>query len=351
MGSVKDLEAVKEPTLSRMGVGRFHFSDRYSVFDWGRMPDEIDGKGAGLCLMSAYCFEKLGESGVNSHYRGLIDNDGKLETFDSLERPTAVMEFDLVNVVTPRVHQCEEGLKYDYSRFTPNLANYLIPLEIIYRNALPQGSSVFTRLEAGTVTVEELDLSHHPKPGEKLFHPILDVSTKLEEKDRYLSWEEAKRIAGLTDADIEDIKRLLLKVDETVTRITSRAGFENEDGKIELAFDPDRKLIVVDAVGTLDECRFSYEGLHVGKEMVREFYRRTAWYGDVEDAKKRAEKTGVKDWRKICPTTPLRLDPSLKTILSHIYMAATNELTCSKMFDVASFSQVIRRYRDYVGAV
>jgi len=54
MGSVKDLEIVKKPTKDEMGVGRFHFSDRYSVFDWGEMPDHIPSKGAALCLMGAY---------------------------------------------------------------------------------------------------------------------------------------------------------------------------------------------------------------------------------------------------------------------------------------------------------
>jgi phosphoribosylaminoimidazole-succinocarboxamide synthase len=37
MGSVKDLEILVELTEGRMGVGRFHFPDRYSVFDWGKM--------------------------------------------------------------------------------------------------------------------------------------------------------------------------------------------------------------------------------------------------------------------------------------------------------------------------
>ena len=53
MGSVKDLEIVEKPTADTMGVGKFHFSDRYSVFDWGEMPDHIDGKGAALCLMGS----------------------------------------------------------------------------------------------------------------------------------------------------------------------------------------------------------------------------------------------------------------------------------------------------------
>jgi phosphoribosylaminoimidazole-succinocarboxamide synthase len=237
MGSVKDLEILKKPTKTRMGVGRFHFSDRYSVFDWGEMPDHIDGKGAALCLMGAYCFERLEEKGVKTHYRGLVNEKGKVVRFDELERPTNVMEFHLVNVYRPRAYVENGKLKYDYSVYTPTLKNFLIPLEIIYRNGLPEGSSVFKRLEQGLVTLEELGLDHYPKPGERLAKPIFDVSTKLEEGDRYLTWREAQQLAGLTDSEVEEVKEALLKVDETITEIAAKAGLVNEDGKIELAFD------------------------------------------------------------------------------------------------------------------
>lgn len=76
MGSVKDLEIVRKPTPDTMGIGRFHFSDRYSVFDWGEMPDQIEGKGSALCLMGAYCFERLEEKEVKTHYRGLVNESG-----------------------------------------------------------------------------------------------------------------------------------------------------------------------------------------------------------------------------------------------------------------------------------
>ena len=56
MGSVKDLEVIKQPTQEAMGIGRFHFSDRYSVFDWGEMPDHIGAKGAALCLDGCLLF-------------------------------------------------------------------------------------------------------------------------------------------------------------------------------------------------------------------------------------------------------------------------------------------------------
>ena len=347
MGSVKDLQIMKKPTKDVMGVGRFHFSDRYSVFDWGEMPDHIEGKGAALCLMGAYCFERLQRKGINSHYRGLVTQDGRLVAFEELEQPANIMEFDLVNVLRPKTCKKNGKLEYDYSMFTPSLKNYLIPLEIIYRNGLPQGSSVFKRLEQGLITVEELGLNHYPKPRERLSKPIFDVSTKLEEKDRYVTWREAQKIAGLTAEEVEEVKNLLLEVDETITHTTSKASLENEDGKIELAFTPERSLMVVDVVGTLDECRFTLDGQHVSKETARQFYRKTKWYNDVEESKKRSETEGVRDWRKLCKSRPPKLDPALKKIISQMYTAAANELTNRKLFDVPHLADVIKKCRNY----
>jgi len=347
MGSVKDLEVIKKPVKDEMGIGRFEFSDRYSVFDWGPMPDLIDRKGEALCLMGAYCFERLEEENIRTHYRGLVQENGKVLRFDQLDQPSSVMEISLVNVYKPKAVLHDEKLSYDYGVYTPKLTNCLIPLEIIYRNGLPEGSSVFKRLEQGSVTFEQLGLDHYPKVGEKLKKPIFDVSTKLEDKDRYVSWEEAKEIAGLTRAEVVEIKDVLLKVDETITHAASKASLVNEDGKIELAFDSERKLMVVDVVGTLDECRFTYDGLHVSKEIARQFYRKTSWFKDVEKAKREAETKRVPDWKKLCKSNPPKLEPKLKAIISKMYMAASNELTERRIFDVPRLADVIKKYREY----
>jgi len=347
MGSVKDIEIIRKPTRERMGIARFHFSDRYSVFDWGEMPDHIEGKGAALCLMGAYCFEKLEEKGIKTHYRGLITKDGKKRYFDELEEPTNIMEFDLVNVLKPKPVIVGGKLSYDYSMFTPNLANFLIPFEIIYRNGLPPGSSIFKRIEQGLIKPEDLGLDHIPKPGEKLPKPFFDISTKLEERDRYISWEEAKKLANLRDEEIEEMKRILLEIDNTISETASQAGLENEDGKIEFAFDPERKLMVVDVVGTLDECRFTYKGIHVSKEIARQFYRGTEWYRDVEKAKREAAEKGIKNWRLLCKLKPQPLDSKLKKIISEVYMAAANEFTGKKLFDVPSLAEVLKEYTEY----
>ena len=349
MGSVKDLEVIEKPEEGKMGVARFHFSDRYSVFDWGEMPDRIDGKGAALCLIGAYCFERLEERGVRTHYRGLVDDGGRVLCFDELEQPSEVMEISLVNVYRPNAHMQDGRLKYDYSMYTPVLTNYLIPLEIIYRNGLPEGSSIFGRLEQGLITIEDLGLDYYPKPGGKLKKPIFDVSTKLEEGDRYISWAEAQQIAGLADEELEEVRNLLSTVDDAITEIAANAGLANEDGKIELAFDPLRRLMVVDIVGTLDECRFTYNGLHVSKEIARQFYKKTEWYKDVKEAKRTAKDKGVEEWKTLCELPPPKLDPKLKTILSEIYMAAANALTSRHLFDVPDLAEIVKKYTEYSG--
>src|SRR5208283_1953991 len=347
MGSVKDLEVIKKPSDDAMGVGRFHFSDRYSFFDWGEMPDHIGGKGAALCLMGAYCFEQLERKGVKSHYHGLIGTNGKPVKLKEVKQPSSIMEVSLVNVYEPKTIVVNEKLIHDYSMYTSNLKNCLIPLEIIYRNGLPEGSSVFKRLEQGKIKPSDLGLDHYPKPGEQFTKAIFDVSTKLEETDRYVTWQEAQKMAGLTDQELEKIKGVLLAVDESINELASKAGLRNEDGKIELAFDDNRELMIVDVVGTLDECRFTYEGVHVSKEIARQFYKKTSWYADLEQAKKEAEAKGIPDWQSLCKSQPPKLPPKLKTIISEMYMAVANEMTGQKLFNAPLLAQVIAEYRDY----
>jgi len=345
LGSVKDLEVIQKPTQDAMGVGRFHFSDRYSVFDWGEMPDQIEGKGEALCLMGSYCFERLEEKGVNTHYLGLVDSDGKVIALKELKRPSSAMEVKLVNVYKPVTQASQGKLTYDYSVYATKLKNCLIPLEIIYRNGLPEGSSVFKRLEQGKTTLKDMGLDHYPTPGERFTKPLFDVSTKLEQTDRYLSWEEATRISGLTNLELIAVKSVLSRVNDAITEMACHAKLENEDGKIELAFDEARKLMIVDVVGTLDECRFTYEGFHVSKETARQFYKKTKWYADVEEAKKVAEDKGVTDWKTLCKSKPPKLDTKLKSFISQMYMAAANELTNRKFFNVPTLAKIINEHK------
>ncbi len=330
MGSVKDLEVIVKPD-EKPGIGRFHFSDRYSVFDYGEMPDVIEGKGKALCLTSAYFFEKAEEMGLKTHYLGIFDGK-KLVRLDEVEEPVGVMEVKLFRVIKP----VKRNGKYDYTPVKNAKNNYLIPLEVIYRNVLPEGSSVFKRLEKGTVTLEQLGLDHIPNPGEKLEKPIVEVSTKLESEDRYISWEEAMEISGLEERDVNKLKELTLKMNEKISREVEKIGIENLDGKFEFAVDENGEIVFVDAIGTPDECRFSFSGVQISKEVLRKYYRKTDWYERIEKLKLLNE-----NWRDLAK--PPKLPRDLLNVVSDMYKACCNEITGRKFFDVDKLSEVVKR--------
>lgn len=323
MGSVKDLTIIKSPTAEKMGIGRFNFSNRYSVFDWGEMPDLIPGKGASLCLISAYFFEKLNSVGIKNHYRALYSN-GEPVKLRNIKKPVNIMEVDLVRVVEPNF----SNRKYDYSNIKELRKNYLIPLEIIYRFSLPAGSSVFKRINRGEISYKDMGLISYPEPGAKLPEPFIDFSTKLESFDRYLNRNEALTISGLEKKTfnlmVEKTKEIALLIKETY----ERAGIFNDDGKLEFAVDDKGDLLVVDALGTPDECRFTKNGISLSKETARQFYRNSAWSKHVESAK---DKHG-KEWKKHVVSNPEPLSKEKLNLLSELYKSLANRIIEKDIF-------------------
>lgn len=340
MGSVKDLVVVNETTTSEPGRGRFVFSDRYSVFDWGEMPDQIPGKGFAITLLGSCFFEKLEKRGIPTHYLGLVEG-GEIKNLDELEKPTNMMEVKLLRVVHPGI----DGDRYDYSVYRNQKGNLLIPLEVIYRNSLPPGSSIFGRLERGEITPQDLGLDAMPVPNQRLDTPILDVSTKLEITDRYMKWDEAQRIAALSDREVREIVDLAHTVNDLITDEFSKIGLVHEDGKIEVGYDRERRLILVDVLGTLDESRFTFEGLPVSKEIARIYYRQSAWYDAVEAAKKEDRQ----NWKEICRLKPEPLPARLKELISQVYCACTDEITGRKWFgDLPALGEIMGEVRDFL---
>ncbi len=340
MGSVKDLEVLKAANFNSPGRARFIYSDRYSVFDWGEMPDTIPEKGAAITLLGAYFFEKLEKLNIPTHYVGLVEN-GEVRKLSDINRVANTMEIDLLPVIHPEL----TGDQYDYSAYGDLKGQHLIPLEIIYRNNLPPGSSVFKRLREGKITPQDLGLENPPTPNQKLETPIIDVSTKLEITDRYISWKEAGQISGLSDQEISELKDLTRLVNNFISDEYSKIGLVNEDGKIEVGFDSERRLMLVDVLGTLDECRFTLNGMPVSKEIARVYYRNTPWYQAVEEAKK----TDRQNWKKICRLQPEPLPIEMKKLISQVYCACTNEITENEWFkDIPPMKDILEEIRGYL---
>ncbi len=359
MGSVKEVVHVREAFENSPGEFGFVFSDHYSVFDWGWMPDEIPGKGAALAVMAAHNFEMLEKEEIKTHYQGLLVN-GKLTSTEELAEESSgsrvmVVEGAVVYPPIVRRFKSERGggprVIHDYSFYQTNrgkLNNYLLPLEIVIRNGLPRGSSVFKRItkakgikeaarreEELARIVEELGLDEEPVEGMMLPMPVLNYTTKLEAGDRHLSEDEAYRISGLPFRTFDEVAELALEVNRIVTTHAEKTLLKPHwDGKIELVYQ-DSSLVVADVVGTLDEDRF---GQGLSKERLRQYYEKHQ--PEFRKACSEAKKSGP-GWQERCPVKPAPLPPEFRDLIGEMYQSATNEWVGRKIFPVRNLEEVL----------
>ncbi|ADB59545.1 SAICAR synthetase [Haloterrigena turkmenica DSM 5511] len=337
MTSVKEFRIEEEANAEELGAGSFVFTDAYSVFDWGQMPDRIPDKGASLCTMGAFNFELLESEGVPTHYRGVVES-GEVVPLEDASSPPWEMAIDLTQV--PDLPH--EGREYDYDSYHEAAgSNYLVPLEIVFRNRVPVGSSLRHRTEPAD---HGLAFDEWPDEAVDLEEPIVEFTTKYEESDRQLDRAEADEIAGR--ADIEELESLAREVNRIVTEQAESAGLTHEDGKIECLYY-DGEIRVGDVVGTFDENRFSYEGTQLSKEVLRQYHKRTQpdWVQAVDEAKAEAKRTDVADWKSLCDEKPEPLDESVIETARDLYCAGANAYTGRELFDAPPLSSAIGAVR------
>ena len=260
-GKVKEVYAVDDKTLE------FVFTDNISVFD-KIIPSQIPHKGETLCRTAKYWFELLASKGIGSHFKEYLPpNRMRVKRFNIIE---------------------------DYDKIHTDTVNYLIPLEVICRHYA--AGSLMDRVKKGKITAEMLGFpkGHEVIYGEKLPMPFLECTTKLEAHDRELDEAEAKDIAGLTDADYKNIMNTILAIDEIIDSEAAKRGLIHCDGKKELGYDENRKLMLIDTFGTLDEDRWwDAEAYAVGKveelskEFVRQYYREIGYHAKLMEAREK----------------------------------------------------------------
>ncbi len=260
-GKVKEVYAIDDNTLE------FAYTDHISVFD-KIIPSMVPHKGETLCRTAKYWFEILNKNGIRNHFLSEPSKDR--------------MDVERVQVIR------------DYSKINNTTTNYLIPLEVICRYYA--AGSLLDRLKSGKVKPEDLGFEpgHEVKRGEKLPRPFVECTTKLEATDMNLTDEEAKKMAGLTDAEYQTIVDTVLRIDKIMADEVSKRGLIHVDGKKEFGYDKQRKLMVVDTFGTLDEDRWwdaeEYAKgniVELSKEFVRQYYRETGYHKALYDAREK----------------------------------------------------------------
>jgi len=382
-GSVKDLlgpvSAAPLNGGSRTQGMVFEYTDAYSVFDWGRMPDAIAHKGEALAILAADWFEKLesaqrwkefsrdkaahglrkanrfgsafielGEKlqteGLRTHYVGVIDqlpsqgsevapvrlSDVRSPVRHLVVRQVSVVEPSWVNVLGRQLP--------DYTATRASQPPRLVPLEVVFRFGVPKGSSLVERVRRDPGYMASIgfgDFEVHE--GAHWDFPVLELFTKLEPSDRPVGLGEALAISGLTGAQLNELLMKTAWVAAWVRAQTAHSGLELADGKLEWGVDADGSLFLVDAIGP-DELRIlNAPGgkIQLSKEFLRTFYRETSWYAHIEHAKAGAKKAGASDWKKLVGDPPPHLTAEIKTLADQLYPALCNELTGKRWFPTA----------------
>ena len=353
-GSVKNVRGVlnKSPYI-------FEFSDRYSIFDWGQMPDLLEDKGKSLAFMGWFFSDFLGnprnwrnwkapdvfegslllsrlrEEGVLQHVTGLVnDRLSPLSPADEALSPTRCLAVRAIQVLRPLAKKEEGRLTWDYSAYRKKPENALIPLEVIFRFGVPEGSSLLKR--TGDVAYcRTIGLDTSPKTGDRFEMPVIEYSTKLENTDSYLTYEKAREIAGLSEAEFDDLTNLTRLLALRLKDCFAGIDVDLWDGKFEFAFcEKDqagkRSFMLVDSIGP-DELRLMSGGVHLSKEILRSHYRPTDWYAGLEKAKELAAERGEKDWQSICIDelhfTPSLLPDDLRERVGMIYKGLAKTLS------------------------
>ena len=185
----------------------FEYSDRYSIFDWGEMPDHIDQKGVALNRMGAAFFEyfeksenwinfldsdelkifdhsliadlkktetykTLSTGGLRHHYLSVVDAESGIDNKNAI---SALSKVKKVNVHRPEY----KNNVYDYQKYLSKPLNGLVPLEVIFRTGLAKGNSFSKRLKSNALMAKDInqDVSELNE-GQFLKRPFIDFSTK-----------------------------------------------------------------------------------------------------------------------------------------------------------------------------
>lgn len=313
----------------------FAFSNRYSVFDWGAMPDELAGKGAALATIADNLFRYFARQGLRHHSRGLI-NQSLAPVAPGAQ--SAWLAVDPVRVLRPREVKKNGALVFDYSAYAAKPVDALVPLEVIFRLGAPEGSSILARAENNPAYLADVGLTRAPRAGERFAKPVVEFSTKLEPTDRALTRAEAAEVAGLSAAELSALIELTGQLALRLEKVVQDFGAELWDGKFEFAFvagakgGDSREFALVDSIGP-DELRILMQGAHLSKEALRRVYRDSDWYKAVGEAKAIAKREGTKEWKAICRDrlgqVPANLPPAAKRAATDLYPALANAFACA----------------------
>ncbi len=358
----------------------FEFTDYYSVFDYGIMPDPIANKGLAQTILTNYLFNSLNRSDFyqelkNQSIFNSLDQKFKDKLFTSslfnylCQKPSTIpishslglnQGNALINETKVNVHnqnnlylEVYEAEKFTttpqkfynhtvYFYQTPNPHKYtLLPLEIVFRFKLDPQSSFLKRCQNDQNYAQQFGLND-PSFLNPLPYPIIEFFSKLEPKDRLLTYSEAALMTKLNHEEFRLLIEFCTIMAMSLYYIFHKRNINLIDGKFEIikvnqkenpSNDYQPSFILADSIGP-DELRLEYNNNALSKEVLRKFYRKTQWYKSLQD-----------------PTINLKppnLPLELKQIIDNLYGTLVNHILNQNIFpDQLNINQLVDKLKEF----
>jgi phosphoribosylaminoimidazole-succinocarboxamide synthase len=320
-------------------------ADYLSVGDLGRETDVlIDGKGLLQAALTFGAFKELESLGIRTHLVGGVAPNNFLFT----------ESFDYVPSRTLIVNRCKKPklVKGDTVEKTTAMPSFrtkleqgnkvIVAVEFIYRAGLGPFSSV-TKDDESWATYLGGNFGRglpETRPTEyiTLEQPLVDLTTKFEDKDRPLSKEQVRDYVGFDEATYQRFIDFGSQASQAIIDYYARFGIVLPDLKIEIAAYLDEygilQFMVADGTGP-DESRWFVNPekglLDISKQLIRECLNNSNWGRAYAHVKKHAEG----DWKATFLSQTI-LDQTIKTpkiidkylrAISQLYKTITKTIT------------------------
>lgn len=318
-GSVKDVHEEVPATAMWFGRGFMYFEgDPFSVFDYGKLPWHIKGKGEGLWKVTKRFCTVLESNGIPTHFQGDPDS----------------WEPRKVPILLARM------LGYSDIKAGETIV-YRVPIECVYSKVVTPVASLHKRLMTGKAKPEDYGLERAPERGETVILPEVETSysTKIETTDVYKGLAAMAELAGLVGNEPQRLDALTIAAADALFGDAEDTGLILADGKFEYVMGPGRNLIVADTGYTWDENRFLFQlddGRHVdvSKQLPRNIYTIMGWKSELKAAQKEHP-----DDKSRWPAPPVLTDRETRVCVGAcgaVRAALTREPGCDKMLEAAA---------------
>lgn len=303
------------------------FSDRYSVYEWGEMPEDIQGKATGLAFLAWFFFDHLGraESWQDASLFPATVDQAELARLRANGMPHHMIDLAGGDL---------RPLLLDREVLSPSKLLLVKPLA--YPNAEDPKATV------GEARVLPVQIRFEFTRGHAM--PGVTILAECETSCIVKTVEEAANKCRLSPAEMTRMAKLGELVALRLRATLSDIGIDLTSGKLTFAVTGSAtslEFMLADSLGP-DTLTLECDGVRISQDVLCQGYRGTNWLLAVEKAKSMAAERGERDWKRICTeelkSHPPLLSPIVKEKAAMVYQGLARAL-CERYHGKSIFKQ------------